>query len=891
MILMVLSCTSFSAIAENSTNTSLDTVNLQLKWFHQFQFAGYYAAKEKGFYESEGLDVQIHERSKDASVVSQVLSGQAEYGIGDSGIILDYANGTPIKALAAIFQHNSLVFISKRSSRIISPYEMAGKRIMLNSKSRDQAPLVATLLQAGLTENDYVYVDNTWRNDDLIEDKIDVMIGYKSNEPFYFAEKKTDINIISPQSYGIDFYGDLLFTSQQEINDHPDRVKRFRRASLKGWQYALEHPEEIIQIIHKKYSSQSSIEHLRNEARVTRDLILIDTIPIGQIKVGRLRYAAETYARLNLAEPLDDKQIEGFIHTDSPIEISLSEREHQWLHEHPIIRVGIDQNFAPFEWINEEGDYIGLAADYIRLLEQILGVQFEIIYKDSWSKVLDFARQGELDMLSIAVKTDEREAFMNFSEPYVNSAAVIINRKSQGYIGQLSKLEGKQVAIQKGHFTQELLSRYYPEITIITTPTLEEALIMVSEGHADAYVGEVMTASYAMTKAGLVNLQFAGQTDYRSEFSFAAHKDHPELISIIEKALSQISQEEKNSIFDRWHSLDIKLGIQFKTLVKYILATLCFFLIITYWVYLLRNEISQRKQAEKALELTARVFSDTHEGVTITDANKNIIDVNPAFSDITGYRREEVLGKNPRILSSGKHRSQFYTDMWQQIDNNGHWQGEIWNRKKSGEIYAELLTISALENRHKEVINYVGVFSDITSSKRQEEELKILAHYDVLTGLPNRVLFNDRFQQALAHSKRSESLLAVCFLDLDNFKPINDNFGHEEGDKLLIEVARRIKTCIREEDTVSRQGGDEFTLLLNDITSFSQCEQTMKRVHKALSQPYLIGDNSHRVTASSGITISPLDEGDIDTLLRHADQAMYEAKQTGRNRYKVFSVK
>ena len=890
--MVALSSAAYSAtVIENTSDSSLETVNLQLKWFHQFQFAGYYAAKEKGFYADEGLDVQIHERSKEASVVSQVLSGEAEYGIGDSGIILDYAEGKPIRALAAVFQHNSLVFISKRSSGIISPYEMAGKRIMLNSKSRDQAPLVAALLQAGLTENEYTYVDNSWRNDDLIEDKIDVMIGYKSNEPFYFAEQNTDINIISPQSYGIDFYGDILFTSQREINDHPDRVKRFRRASLKGWQYALEHPEEIIQIIHKKYGSQSSLEHLRNEAQVTRDLILIDHIPIGQIKVGRLRYAAETYARLNLSEPLVDSQIEGFIHTDNSYKLNLSEKEHQWLHDHPIIRIGIDQNFAPFEWINDKGDYIGIAADYIQLLEQILDVRFEIIHKEAWSEVLDLARQGELEMLSIAVKTDDREAFLNFSAPYVNSAAVIINRKSQGYIGHLSKLEGKQVAIQKGHYTQELLSKYYPDISVITTPTLKEALIMVSEGHADAYVGEVMTASYAMTKAGLVNLQFAGHTHYQSEFRFAVHKDSPELNSIIEKALAQISQEEKNTIFDRWHSHDFKLGIQFKVLVKYIFATVCLFLIITYWVYRLRNEISQRKQAEKALELTARVFSDTHEGVTITDANKNIIDVNPAFSDITGYSHEEVLGKNPRILSSGKHRAQFYTDMWQQIDDNGHWQGEIWNRKKSGEIYAELLTISALMDRNNKVINYVGVFSDITSSKRQEEELKILAHYDVLTRLPNRVLFNDRFHQALAHSKRNETLLAVCFLDLDNFKPINDNFGHEAGDKLLVEVAQRIKTCIREEDTVSRQGGDEFALLLNDITSFAQCEQTMERIHQALSLPYLIDGNSHSVTASSGITISPLDEGDIDTLLRHADQAMYEAKDTGRNRYKLYNSK
>ena len=892
MLLALSSSSTYSeTVFESQFNAPIETVNLQLKWSHQFQFAGYYAAKEKGFYKDVGLDVQIHEHARDNSVVSQVLSGQAEYGIGDSGIILDYANGLPIRALAAIFQHNPLVFISKQSSGIISPYEMAGKRIMLNSKSRDQAPLVATLQQAGITENDYTYIDNSYRNDDLIEDKVDVMIGYKSNEPFYFSEQNVGINVISPQSYGIDLYGDILFTSQQEIDNHPHRVKKFRRASLKGWQYALENPEEIIQLIHTQYGSQSSIEHLRYEARITRDLILIDSIPIGQIKAGRLRYAAETYTRLNQAKPLDEHEIKSFIYPENTHQYTLSEQEQKWLHDHPVIRIGIDQNFAPYEWIDDEGEYIGLAADFIHLIKQQLDIDVEIIQKEAWYEVLDLARGGELDMLSIAVKTAERESFLNFSSPYASSMAVIINRKSQGYIGNLSNLKGKRVAIQKGHYTQELLQRNHPNISVITTSTLEEALRKVSKGDADAYVGEVMTASYAMKKSGLANLQFAGQTDYQSEFRFAVNKEHSELLSIINKILAQLSQEEKNSIFNRWYSLDIDLGIQMETLIKYIIVIISLFLIIAYWLYRLQHEINHRKQAEKKLELSARVFSDTHEGITITDENQKIIDVNTAFCEITGYSLQEVIGKTPKILRSNKHSSEFYQKMWLQINDQGHWQGEVWNKRKNGEIYAALLTISSIADANQKVVNYVGVFSDITASKHQQEQFERMAHYDLLTGLPNRALFNDRFNQAIAHSKRNASLLAVCFLDLDNFKPVNDNFGHDIGDQLLIEVARRIKACIREEDTVSRQGGDEFALLLNNLTSFSQCEQTMERVHHSLAQAFVIGGNSHNITASSGITLFPLDEGDIDILLRHADQAMYEAKETGRNRYKLYKSK
>jgi len=302
------------------------------------------------------------------------------------------------------------------------------------------------------------------------------------------------------------------------------------------------------------------------------------------------------------------------------------------------------------------------------------------------------------------------------------------------------------------------------------------------------------------------------------------------------------------------------------------------------------QDITARKQAEEKLQLSSRVFSDTHEGITITNADRVIIDVNPAFSEITGYSREEVIGQNPRILSSGKQSPEFYAAMWQQINESGHWQGEMWNRKKSGEVYAELLTISSLKDAQDNVVNYVGVFSDITQTKKQQEKLNLMAHYDVLTGLPNRALFVDRFQQAIAHSKRTGKQLAICFLDLDNFKPINDGYGHNVGDQILIDVSLRIKDALREEDTVSRQGGDEFALLLGNIDSFSQCEQLLDRILDSLSRAFIIDDYSHHISASIGLTLYPFDNSDLDTLLRHADQAMYEAKVAGKNQYRLFSV-
>jgi diguanylate cyclase (GGDEF)-like protein/PAS domain S-box-containing protein len=300
-------------------------------------------------------------------------------------------------------------------------------------------------------------------------------------------------------------------------------------------------------------------------------------------------------------------------------------------------------------------------------------------------------------------------------------------------------------------------------------------------------------------------------------------------------------------------------------------------------------DITVRKDAEEQLRFSSRVFNQAHEGIIITDTDGNITDVNPAFCEITGYTREEVIGKGPHILNSGRHSPDFFNHMWSAITEHGYWQGEVWNRRKNGQLYAELLTISALTDDDGQSRHYVGLFSDITQTKQQQETLELMAHYDVLTKLPNRVLFADRFAQAVAHSKRTETLLAICFLDLDNFKPVNDTHGHEVGDQLLIEVAMRLRANVRDEDTISRFGGDEFAILFRDIESSDECEFLLRRIHESLSQPYSVNDLRLEISASSGVTFYPNDDADLDTLLRHADQTMYQAKMSGRNTYKLFN--
>ncbi|MFZ4535557.1 putative bifunctional diguanylate cyclase/phosphodiesterase [Propionivibrio sp.] len=302
------------------------------------------------------------------------------------------------------------------------------------------------------------------------------------------------------------------------------------------------------------------------------------------------------------------------------------------------------------------------------------------------------------------------------------------------------------------------------------------------------------------------------------------------------------------------------------------------------------SDISGRKQAEEQLHMAASVFTHAREGIMITTADGMIVDVNDAFSRITGYSRDEVLGQNPRLLSSGRHDKEFYGALWRGLIEKGHWYGEIWNRRKSGEVYPEMKTISAVYDAQGNTKQYVALFSDITELKAHERQLEHLAHYDALTMLPNRVLLADRMHQAMAQSLRRKQPLAVAYLDLDGFKAINDQHGHDAGDQLLITVANRMKESLREGDTLTRMGGDEFVAVLLDLADIESSVTTLSRLLAAAAQPVHVGDLVLQVSASLGVTFYPQgEEVEADLLLRQADQAMYQAKLAGKNRYHVFN--
>jgi diguanylate cyclase (GGDEF)-like protein/PAS domain S-box-containing protein len=306
-------------------------------------------------------------------------------------------------------------------------------------------------------------------------------------------------------------------------------------------------------------------------------------------------------------------------------------------------------------------------------------------------------------------------------------------------------------------------------------------------------------------------------------------------------------------------------------------------------IALLGEDVTDSRVAERKLALTAKVFDNSRVAMIITDASNSIISVNQAYTEQTGYTEQDVLGKNPRIFKSGRQDEEFYRKMWQSLLECDHWHGDVWNRRKDGSLFAQFVSISVIRNNAGEITNYSGIYNDNTERKKIEEKMDILAHYDVLTNLPNRALLHDRLELAMAGAMRNKNQLALMFLDLDRFKSINDTYGHRVGDLLLKTVATRLRGCLRTVDTVARLGGDEFVVVLTDLKKPEGARVAARKILARLSEPYNLDGIEFSVTPSIGISFYPDDRSDATGLMECADIAMYRVKQSGRGNYQFFN--
>ena len=346
-------------------------------------------------------------------------------------------------------------------------------------------------------------------------------------------------------------------------------------------------------------------------------------------------------------------------------------------------------------------------------------------------------------------------------------------------------------------------------------------------------------------------------------------KIHAGILNLGRELLTKAGQSEHiyTSEYDRFMTLSTELRHQ---------------------IHVLKSKI--KSNLKLVAKLMGKVFENAEEGVLITDVEARILNVNQAFVNVTQFSKEEVLGKKPSILHSGNHDLGFYERMWKVLLSEHRWQGEIWNRRKNGDIYPEWLSITAVLDDHADISHYIGIFSDVSAASEGDERLYHLAHYDSLCDLPNRLLFYDRLRQSMSRSKRNDSRVAVIYMDLDGFKEVNDEYGHSVGDELLQQVSKRVVDILRESDTVARIGGDEFTLIINDVESKDSLTTIADKILSTLQETYKLNGYEFNVSASIGISLFPENSEDINSLVKQADIAMYKAKKDGKNRYKFFDA-
>lgn len=643
-----------------ATACAQETVVLQLKWHHAFQFAGYYAALEKGYYREAGLEVDIQAGAPGIDVVERVVSGEADFGIGTSSLLLARAAGKPVVTLAVIFQHSPLAIAVPVRGALQSVHDLVGKRVMIEPQSDE---LFAYLLRESIATDMLTLVPHSFDIGDLIQGRVDAASVYVTNEPYFLDEAGLGYQILTPRSAGIDFYGDNLFAGEALLRQHPERVAAFRAASLRGWEYALKHPDEIIHLIRSRYLPDVEVRFLEFEAARMVPLIRADLIEIGYMHRGRWTHIAETYASLGLLPA--DFPLDGFLYQPVPDGL-------------PLVR------FAPY----------------------ILG----------------------------------------------GLAAVLLAGALMLYILRVNRRLGASMR-QLGAAAEELAIS-------------EERYRLLAE-HASEVIWTM---------------------DLDGRFTYIS----PSVEKLRGYTVAEVMQQ----------SLD--------------------------------------------------------QALTPDSA---VVAARGLAAAITAVRNGEAV---PPFREDLEQPCKDGTTVWTEV------------------------TVTSMTNARGEFAGLLGVTRDVTKRRQTEERIRHMAQYDALTELPNRALFSETLKQALALARRSGGKLAVMFLDLDHFKPINDQFGHDVGDLVLKAAAGRIRGCLRESDTVARIGGDEFVLLLTNVEDVGAAWRVGEKIRHALEQPFPINGRAFVLSASLGIALYPLHGVSELELAKAADVAMYVAKREGRNGCTVY---
>ncbi len=757
MSLKILMLPFIGLLTLSAQSALAEKIIIQLKWLHQFQFAGFYAAEKEGYFADLGLEMELRPRDLQKNPVEQVLNGEAHYGVADSVLLLYQARGAPLVIVAPILQQSPLVLLTLKSSGLDNPYVLAGKKVAFYQKDMDIFPTIAMLEQINVTTQ----IDRVYRMANpeiLLRGEVDAYPAYLSDDPYFFKERGIGINILQPRHYGIDLYGDILFTTRQERENNPQRVEKIRQAVIQGWEYALVNPEEMAQYILDTYAPAGrTLDYLRYEAQIIEEMMQAKTIPIGSLDPGRLIYIQQLFQKHGLVDKPWSPS-EG-IYRPTEAEELFSERESQWLKEHPSIRLGIDQNWQPIDFIDRKGEFSGIAAQLIQYLSRKTGLEFTYDSQLPWLETLDQIKNRDLDMLSAVTPTTAKSAYLAYSLPYLHLPLVLASKINTPYFSNFKQLENKTLAVAKGYAAHDLLKEHYPEINLLLVDTPLAGLKAVAAGKAFAYIDNAAVIGALIAKHRLNTLQIGGELPFQASVTFGIRQDLPELLSIINKVLEKLPPEELEKMQQQYLEVVYRQQLDWQNLLKILLPVL-FALILVLSLYL-------------------------------------------------------------RLLQTQKQ-------------------------------------LKASNNR-----------------------LQTLSSTDHLTQVHNRSFLDQCLKEAVQSSNRPiEPRLSVLLIDLDFFKKVNDQHGHNIGDQVLIIAAAILNQQLGDQAKLGRWGGEEFLIIYpQPLAAACVLAENLRQAVKNSRYP-----NALTQTISIGVAEYAPGESPSHLIFR-ADEALYQAKAQGRDQW------
>lgn len=577
---------------------TLERVTLQLDWKFQFENAGFIMAQEKGFYKEAGVDVAIVEYERGTDIVENVLQQKSNYGVYHSSIFIEDGKIKPIILLATYLQRSPLIFISH--AEVKEPQEMRGKTIMGTSNELKYSALGLMLKHYNITKENSTIKEHTFDINTFIDKKVDIMSAFTSNQLFELNKRGVKYHVVSPIDFGFNMSASNLFASKNEIEEHPQRTKRFIEASNRGWEYAIKHIDESIEVLQKKYGVTKSKEALAFEANEIKKLMILDFFKIGEINKELTELTFRQLKRSGFVN--DDAQLHRFSFDDVlkniQSDFDLTNEERAYLQAKGKIRACIDPEWYPLEAIRD-GKYVGIGADVMQHFASKLGIPIEHVHVSSWQESIINAQRRECDIFSLATETPKRALYMNFTQPYLSLPVVVVTTNEKPFFETIAELRGKKIAAVEGYSIIEVLASKYPSIEIVEVGSIKEGLDMVMRGEIYGYIDNLMVVSSYIQRDYTGVLKVSARLGENLSFSIGTRSDEPILLEIFDKVIPTLTDEKRQSIYNRWVSVIEEVSYFDKTLL--LKALLLLVLLIAPFVY---REFLLRKYNAKLMQLS-----------------------------------------------------------------------------------------------------------------------------------------------------------------------------------------------------------------------------------------------------------------------------------------------